>query len=118
MIQPIQKVAKLNKVDYYATHLAIINAFLPVKLTQREIEVISRVMSFEGEMSQDKFGTSARKILKNDLNMSDGGLGNFLRSMRDKGVIRENGGGKLDIHPILKNNPTEQVYNFKLINEG
>lgn len=118
MSQPIQKVSKLNKVAYYATHLAIINAFLPVKLTEREMQVIARVMSFEGEMAQDKFGTSARKILKTDLSMSDGGLGNFLKSMRDKRVIRENPEGKLDIHPILRNNPIEQVYNFKLINEG
>lgn len=116
MGKPIQKVLSLSKKDYYITHLSLINVILPVKMTNREIEIIARAMIFEGELAGDRFGATARKILKNDLDLSDGGLGNFIKSLQIKGILKTSASG-LQIHPILFNSPTEQLYNIKLINK-
>lgn len=112
----INKVVQLSKVRYYETHLSLVNALIPRKMTPKEIEVVSRFMSLDGSIADiDRFGTSAKKIIKEQLGLSDGGLGNYMKSLKDKGflVVKE---GRTLIHPILENDPTEQAYQFKLIN--
>lgn len=109
----ISKALDLVKERYYEVHLAIINPLLPVKMTPKEIEVLAHFMSLTGDIANDRFGTSARKIVKKNLGLSDGGLGNYFKALRDKGCIIEN---DTKVNPILIAQPKEQKYNFKLTN--
>ncbi len=110
-IKMIKKVLKLGSLEYYNTHLQIINPLLPIHLTPKEIEVLAYFMSFDGVMEVDRFGTTARKIVKEKLNLSNAGISNYMKSLKTKGFISDN-----DILPILfPSNGTEQ-YQFKLVN--
>lgn len=115
----ITKALRLPRIKYFETHLAVINGVLPISITPREIEVLSRFMSFSGDLSspENRFGTTARKLVKQDLGLSDGGLGNYLKSLKDKGFITTGNDDKLKINPLLM--PTsayQQEYRFLLTN--
>ncbi len=109
----IRKQLKLPKNDYYIKHLQIVNVFLPVQLTPREIEILAAFMSLEGDIAEDRFGTSARKIVMQGLNLSQGGLGNYMKSLQTKGFITKQG-PRMNILPILHPQPESQGYQFKL----
>jgi len=106
----IQKTLTLTEYDFFVKHLSIVNVFLPVHLTPKEIEVLAMFMSLTGDIAEDRFGTSARKIVMTKLNLSAGGLGNYLKSLKTKGFIQNN-----EIIPILHPKSDEQPYMFKLI---
>lgn len=112
-MQPIQKILKLNKNSYYETHLSIINTLLPVKMTPKEIEVLARFMALEGDIAKQRFGASAKKIVKEQLELSSAGLSNYMISLNDKGFINKE---TMEILPILIPDNEEQVYMFKLVN--
>lgn len=114
----IQKILKLSKNQYYETHLLLVNALLPAKMTPKEVEVMARFMALEGDIANDRFGTSARKIIKDELGISDGGLGNYLKSLKTKNFLRLDAENKIQFHPLLLNDPNQQLYNFKLENTG
>ncbi len=114
---PIRKVLRLPKDQYYRVHLSLVNALLPIQLTPKEIEVLAGFMSLDGDISRDRFGTSAKKIIKEKLNITDGGLGNYMKSLKDKGFLLFDENGKLMVRPFLQNDEKEQIYNFKLISE-
>lgn len=109
----IQKQLKLEKEQYYIKHLSIVNVFLPIELTPKEIEVIANFMSLEGDIAKDRFGTSARKLVMEQMGISPGGLGNYMKSLKDKGFIID--GEQTTILPILHPDTVEQGYMFKLI---
>ena len=112
-MKKIIKHLKLNREEYYKKHLFIINHILPVQLTPKEVEVLAIFMSLEGDIAKDLFGTSARKIVKDKLNLSAGGLGNYLEQLRKKGFII--GDSKdLKILPILIPEKDKQEYHFLL----
>lgn len=111
-MEKIVKVLKLNEVDYYTKHLEIVNPFLPVRLTPKEIEFLANFMSLKGDIAEDRFGTSGRKIVKQRMGLVDGGLGNYIKSLKDKGFIV--GEDRLDILPFLKVEEHSQLYLFKL----
>lgn len=115
----IVKVLNLSRKEYFETHLAIINPLLPTQMTKSEIVVLAKFISLTGDIANDRFGTSARKIVMQDLGLSSGGLGNYLKAFKDKDLIymKEN---TIEILPILfpKDNKIQE-YMFRLIaNEG
>ena len=113
----IRKTLKLSKEDYYIKHLFLINHILPVQMTPKEIEVLAAFMSLEGDILKDQFGTSGRKIVRDKVGISAGGLGNYLEQIKNKGFIIETN-KVLSILPILIPNKKVQGYQFKLeINE-
>lgn len=114
---PIKKLMALDKIAYYETHLALVNALLPAKMTPKEIEVLARFMGLEGDIALDRFGTSAKKLIKEGLKLSDGGLGNYMKSLKDKRFIIDVN-GTLKVHPLLQNDGKEQLYQFKLVNKS
>jgi hypothetical protein len=116
-MRKVIKQLKLKKIDYYEVHLSIVNCFLPVKLTPMEIKVLAVFMSLEGSITEDRFGTSARKIVKNELSISSAGLSNYFKALTEKEAISENGEGKLEIFPLLIPNPEYQEYMFRLFKE-
>lgn len=112
-MKPIIKTLKLGKVEYYNTHLSIINSVLPVKLTPKEIEVLALFMSLDFKV--ERFGTSARKIVRQELDISHQGLSNYLKSLTMKGFLIEKE-GDYEILPILFPAKDQQSYMLKLIN--
>lgn len=117
-MQVIQKAVKdLEGIDYYIKHLNIINPFLPVQLTPKEMEVLGAFMAFKGEIAeQDRFGLSFKKIVKQKLNQSDGGLSNHLTSLKNKGAILVGElDGKLSIRDFLFPEEGRQMYQFVII---
>ena len=107
----IQKTLTLNDIDFYIKHLSIVNVFLPVNLTPKEIEILAGFMSLTGDIAKERFGTSARKLIMKKLNLSPGGMGNYLRVLKEKGFITED----YEILPILHPKANNQMYVFKLI---
>ena len=107
----IRKTLSLTKEDYYIKHLAIINPMLPGHLTPREIEVLACFMSLTGSIAEDRFGTTARKFVMQELNLTLPGLSNHLKSLKNKKFIAGN-----IILPILFPTPQYQEYSFKLTN--
>jgi len=113
----IQKQIRLEEIEYYKTHLYIVNALLPVKLAPKEISVLALFMSFKGDLAKDRFGSTAKKIVRTKLNLSQPGLGNYLKSLKRKGfLIKNRETRELEIIPILKPEDSVQMYQFKLIN--
>ena len=107
----IKKVLKLDRLSYYVTHLQIINPLLPEHLTQKEIEFLAHFMSFNGTIASDRFGTTARNMVKTNMGISNAGVSNYMRSLIDKGFVKDN-----KILSILFPEVGSQEYEFKLIN--
>lgn len=111
-----QAIIDLGEVEYNIAHLNIINSFLPVNLTPKEIEVLAAFMSLKGEIvEKNRFGTTFRKEVKKSLKMSDGGLTNHLTNLRTKGAIKENLEGNLVVLSHLFPEETQQFYQFKIV---
>lgn len=112
----LQKSLKEKDKFYFITHLEIINSFFPIKLTPKEIIFLASFMVKEGKrIENDRFCTLIRKEVKEELGISDGGMGNYIRSLVDKGAIKKNEEtGKLYINVILFPNKDKQYYQFKL----
>ena len=117
----IRKALSLSKEEYYKKHLLIINHILPIQMTPKEAEVLAAFMSLEGDISRDPFSTTGRKLVRDKLGISAGGLGNYLDQLKTKGFIYEDEQDEiklLKIFPILVPNKKVQGYQFKLeINE-
>ena len=115
----IQKSIVISEdLDYYSTHLDIINPFIPQKLTEKEREVLAMFMSFTGELAEkDRFGTTFRKVVMQKLNLKPGGLSNYIRIFKDKEVVDEELDGTLHIKNYLFPETEEQFYQFKILKE-
>ena len=112
----LKKSLLLNEEDYFTTHLSIINPMLPKQLTPKEIQVLGAFMSLKGDIaSVDRFGTSCRKIVKSKLDLSDGGLGNYIKSLKDKGFILINEEDIMYIPQFLFADRNSQGYMFKIV---
>ena len=113
----INKTLKLDRAEYYKKHLLLINQILPIQMTQKEAEVLASFMSLEGDIASNPFGTTGRKIVRGRMNISAGGLGNYLKELKEKRFIREEE-KVYTILPILIPASKEQGYQFKLqVNE-
>lgn len=113
----IRKTLTLNKEEFYKKHLFLINYVLPKQMTPKETEVLAAFMSLEGDIAKDPFGTSGRKIVREKLNLSAGGLGNYLEQLKKKGFIVVNN-KELEILKVILPNNKQQGYQFKLILNG
>jgi hypothetical protein len=111
-METIKKQLKLGEQKYYQKHLEIINNFLPVTITPKEIEVLSNFMILKGDISNDRFGTSARKMVMNKMNLSVAGISNYIKVLKQKGFIND----EYKILNILYPEPDKQSYNFKIEN--
>lgn len=113
----IGKKLKLNKYDYFKVHLNIINSVLPIKLTNKEIEVLAGFMSLEGELAKDPFCTYGRKVVMEQIGMkSVNSMCNYINHLTNKKfLLRDEITGKLSILPILVPNSEKQEYRFEII---
>ena len=114
-MEVIRKALTLTREQYFITHLNIINPMLPKQLTPKEAEVLGTFMGLEGDtVEYDRFGTSSRKVVKSRLNISDGGLGNYIKSLKEKGFIIVNSKGNMEIPKVLFASFPVQGYMFKI----
>lgn len=114
----IKKTLELENQEYYEKHLQVINAVLPEQMTPKEIEVLASFMALEGEMAEeDRFGTYCRKKVKSLKNLSNGGLANYIRILKEKGFIKVGESGEYEIPFFLFPQPTAQQYEFKIVNK-
>lgn len=111
----IKKDLKLkSKKDYFLKHLQIIVPYLPVDISPKEMEVLACFMTISDE--DKRFSTEGRKKVKSMIDkLSDGGLGNFLRSLKDKGIILSQQDGTLYIHKaLIPMGDGKQEYQFSI----
>ena len=102
----------LSPVEYYRMHLSIVHNFFPEQLANKELETLAHFMSLEGDIvDRDRFGTQARKIVMERMNIKPGGLGNYLRFLREKKYIYEKD-GKFHINPYILSDSQQQGYQF------
>lgn len=118
-MKQIRKVLRLNKIDYYETHLSIINCIFPkdARMTPMEIKVVAAFMALEGDVAQFRFGPTGKKIVMGNLNISPAGLSNYITSLTHKGFI-DKSTDMPKIIPLLTLEGDEQVYMIKLINSN
>lgn len=113
----LKKRLDLNELDYYATHLSLINCLLPIKMTPGEIKVLASFMTLKGDIAQYRFGPSGRKMVMATLGLSPAGLSNFIASLRKNGFLKTEG-DVTKIWPILNPDLVEQEYRIKLVNKS
>lgn len=87
----LKKTLNLNKFDFYVKHISIINAlFIPdkYKLTLKEIEVVACFMK-HGENLDPEYllSTINRKKVMTEMNISNGGLTNYVTQLKNKKAI-------------------------------
>lgn len=117
-MQVIQKNLALSQDEYYQVHLSLVNAVLPkrFKLTEKELEVLAAFMSLPESIPMGRFGTYARKLVKEKLNINDSGLANYIRFLKDKRFLLYKD-DELIFVPLINVSKDTQSYNFKLINK-
>ena len=105
-----------SKVVYFTKHLSIINPILPVQLTEKEIAVLANFMALDKVLIEDDmFNTIARKKVMDSLKISDGGLGNYLRSMIKKTFLQKSEiTGRITVQDFLSPEANNQGYQFKI----
>jgi len=111
-MKALSKKLELPVSEYYITHLTIVNSLLPIKLTPKEIEVLAAFMAFQGDIAKDRFGATAKKMVKQSLNLSDAGLCNYIKALKAKGFITLTN----EIPTLLIPNENKQEYFLQIIN--
>lgn len=116
-MKPLMKSLTLNEKEFFVTHMHVVNALLPVKLSQKEIEVLAVFMSFTGTIASDRFSTTGKKMVREILGLSAQSLWNYVNSLKAKKLVIPDDDGKLTILPILfPQNRSEQKYIIKITN--
>lgn len=119
-MQEIKKALVLPTLEYYETHLSLLNCILPVKMTPMEIKVLATFMSLTGEVAKYRFGPTAKKIVMSNIKdkkpLSPAGLSNYMGSLKRKKLLLGEE-DMLSIHPILVPEDVEQLYRFRLVND-
>lgn len=112
----IQQAFKVSNEEYYSMHLHIINAVLPAKLTEKEIEVLSAFMALPKDLvSEGYFNPVARKKVLAKVGLSSAGLSNHIRAMIDKGFLTKSDDNDISIKAFLHPEDDGQGYQFKLV---
>ena len=120
-MKALSKTMRISQKDFYVRHLKIVNALLPVEMTNREIEILGGFISLKGDLvNEDRFNSFARKMVRDNLNIKKPQtITNFLRSMVSKGYISKTDDGKYEISKFLfPTNESSQEYSFKLVVNG
>lgn len=78
----------LNKEVFYKKYLSIINVFLPMSLSPKEIEFVSSFLSLDKVLTETyMFNPNARKIVREKLKISFGSMSNYINSLVSKKVL-------------------------------
>lgn len=109
-----KKVLLKDKIEFYSTHLKIINCFYPEEISKTEIKILANFMSLDKTVvHDDRFNTLARKMVKEALEISSASLSNHLSALVKKKIISKNEiTGRLKIHPNLF--PGDKIQQYQL----
>lgn len=107
----IKQLIKLNKFEYYKKHFLIVNNLLPIKMTDKEIDVVSIYLS-----SNDK--SFNRKEIKQKLNLSDQSLSNYITSLLKKNVLYKDDNNVLHLKEFLIPDNDYQEYQIIIVNNN
>lgn len=77
---------KTSSDNRYEIFLKLVSGLLIPKLTEREIEVLVACKSLAG----GNLGTDSRRLIKDDLGISEYTLNNYIKQLRDKKVVAGN----------------------------
>lgn len=102
----------INRKELYKTYYQILNSVL--NLTKTEIEILDKFR----ELSKDdahKLGSDERKLISSELKMSIYNLNNYIRTLKDKGMLITVD-NKLIINPnlLLEDNKPSYSVKFKI----
>lgn len=113
----IQQAFNLEYQEYYIMHLQILNAILPVKLTDKELEVLAAFMGLDKNLIEENyFNPITRKKVLNKVNLTPAGLSNHLKSMINKGFLIKNSiTNTITIKDFLLPEENEQGYKIKIL---
>lgn len=82
----IRRKYKLPHKEYIRLYLEVLNPILPIHFTPKEIEVFSLLLYYN---SDDFCNTKTRKLIQEELSLSNAGLSSYIKSLKDKTFIRE-----------------------------
>jgi hypothetical protein len=71
-------------------------------------------MCLDAPLNREPFGAAGRKIVREKLDISFGGLSNYIKSLYTKDFLYKDELDKYVIRPFLIPNANEQLYQFKL----
>ena len=105
-------ITDLSELEYFKKHLEILNPFLPVQLTSKRLEVLAAFMALK---ETERFGTTARKLVRKQLDLSHGGLGNYMKYfIEEKFIYIPEGKEDYEIREWLFPDNDAQGYQFKI----
>lgn len=108
-MKKVSKTISLDSSNYYRVHLELINPILPVRLSDRELLVLSCMMGVG-----DCFSKEGRKKVREKMGLSFGSLTNYIRQLKDKGFILGED-GDYRINGLIVPNGDSQEYYFKIV---
>lgn len=86
----------------YQKHLEILNGVLPIKLTDKEIDVLATIIKYGSRVNQ-----GVKNVIRDDLGMNKSNVNKYIKSLEDKGFII--GGAVI---PLVVAKAKELSYNF------
>lgn len=114
------KSENLNLKEFYPKYLQLVNVILPKPLTNKEIEILTAFMELRGDIEEDRFGTQARKIVRERFGFKKhSNLDNYIKYFKNKGIILvDEVSGKLEISKRLAipkdEKEVELIFKFKI----
>lgn len=113
-MKTINKILKLNSIEYFTQHIRIINSVLPVKLTEKEIEILGGLLYIFYKEDVYIFSLEGRRLLSNLLKIDHSNLNKYIKGLTNKGFIVSNKGLETLLPLILPTDTKSQQYNFKI----
>lgn len=90
-----------GEIAYYIRNIRILQSLLPVSITDAEVRVLAAFLAVPQEFKKHPFCKEGRKFVEDSLNLSSGGLGNHLKSLKLKKLVKDEL-GVLSLNPILQ----------------
>ena len=105
-----------SRQEFIELHLSTLNALMPVKFTDKEIKILAHFLSVDDKLVEDdRFNSLIRKRVMFEHRLSAGGLGNYLKSMIDKGFLtRSQVTGRIKVQSFLMPDQPKQGYEIRI----
>lgn len=111
-----KKLLRLEGIEFYKKHLQIVTSVTPLDLTDKEVDVLAHFMGAPKDIIEgDRFNTLVRKYVMKKVGLTTGGLGNYLKTLTDKGVILKSKTRRLSINPSLMPEGKDILYQFRVL---
>lgn len=108
-MKPLQKTLNVETIQYYRTHVALVNVLSGSNLTDREIDLLAFFVQNGGINSE------SRNQAEETLGFSQSNISNYLRTLKEKGVVIKK--GKYMIAASFYPSPDKQHYTI-ILNEN